>query len=231
MLYVQLFLEGVITFISPCLLPMLPVYISYFAGKKDKPLGNALGFVLGFSLVFITLGAFAGALGGLIHGRVMNMVTGAIVILLGLNYMGALRLPPFLRGQGGGTFAASLALKIKHKSGLGAFVASGIFGMVFAVAWTPCVSAFLGTALLRASLQGSPGEGAFMLFVYSMGLGVPFVMSAVLVNRLKGTFDFIKKHYTIINVLAGCMLVVVGVLMMTGLFGQLMSRLIILPIY
>jgi len=213
MQYVLLFLEGVITFISPCLLPMLPVYISYFAGKKDRPLINAIGFVIGFTMVFVALGAFAGTVGGFLleYGTIVNIVTGTIVVMLGLNYLGVLR----LRLPTGGRRMQNLKPLT--------FTSSIVFGMVFSIAWTPCVGAFLGSALLRASQQGSAIEGMFMLFVFSMGLGIPFVVSAVLINRLKGAFDFIKKYYRVINALAGGMLVIIGILMMTGLFGRFMA--------
>ena len=212
MQYVLLFLEGFITFISPCLLPMLPVYISYFAGKEEKPLANSIGFVAGFTIVFVTLGAFAGVVGGFLieYSTVVNIITGTIVILLGLNYLGVIRLP---LPQGG------KMRKVKPLT----FATSIIFGMVFAIAWTPCVGAWLGAALLRASQQGTAAEGAAMLFVYSMGLGVPFIASAVLLDRLKSAFDFNKRHYRIINAIAGSLLVVIGILMMTGHFGRFMA--------
>jgi len=191
---------------------MLPVYISYFAGKKDKPLASAIGFVAGFTIVFVILGAFAGAVGSFLveYSTAVNIVTGAIVILLGLNYLGVIRLP---LPQGG---------KMRKMKPL-TFASSIIFGIVFAVAWTPCVGAWLGAALLRAGQQGTMAEGALMLFVYSMGLGIPFIASAVLLNRLKGAFDFIKRNYRVINIIAGGLLVIIGVLMMTGHFGRLMA--------
>jgi len=193
---------------------MLPVYISYFAGKKDRPLANSIGFVIGFTVVFVTLGAFAGLIGGLLrdHATAVNIVTGALVILLGLNYIGIVRLPTpsFIKNK-----------KLTDKP-LG-FVSSIIFGMVFSVTWTPCISAFLGSALLRASQQGSATEGMLMLFVFSMGLGLPFIASAVLINRLKGTFNFIKKNYRIVNGIAGSILIIVGILMITGQFGRFIA--------
>ena len=192
---------------------MLPVYISYFAGKKEKPLANSIGFVAGFTLVFVTLGAFAGAVGGFLqeYSVAVNIVTGAIVVLLGLNYLGAIRIPIPVKNS-----------KVKKLKPL-TFASSIIFGMVFAVAWTPCVGAWLGAALLRASHQGTAAEGALMLFAYSMGLGIPLVISAVLLNHLKGAFEFIKRNYRIINIIAGSMLVIIGILMMTGHFGRFMA--------
>jgi len=219
MQYLMLFLEGVITFISPCLLPMLPIYISYFAaGQADKrrTLTNALGFVLGFTTVFVALGAFAGTVGALLsrHGVAVNIVTGAIVILLGLNFMGVIRIRFLDRGISPGAKVKELKL-----------FSSVIFGVVFAIGWTPCVGAFLGAALMRAAMRGGTLEGMAMLLVYSMGLGVPLILSAVLLDRLKSTFDFIKRNYRAVSAVSGGFLVVMGVLMVTGLMGRFMALL------
>jgi len=210
--YILSFLEGIITFISPCLLPMLPVYIAYFAGNEKKPLGNAIGFVAGFTIIFIALGALAGVVGSFLvqYSAVINIVAGAIIILLGLGYLGVIQLPVLNRRS----FRPAQNVT---------FLSSIVFGIVFAVTWTPCAGVFLGTALLRASTQGSAVDGMFMLFLFSMGLGLPFVVSAVLINRLKTAFDFIKRHYQVINAIAGGMLLVVGVLIATGIFGRYLA--------
>lgn len=236
MQYLLLFLEGIITFISPCFLPLLPIYISYLAGADEtedrrKIFINAIGFVMGFTVVFIVLGAFAGSIGWLLqsYSTQVNIVTGLIVVAFGLNYLGLLRLN-FM------PFAKYLRLNwtgVSKWAGIGAggkvlnFSAAFLFGMVFSIAWTPCVGAFLGAALLRAAMLGGMLEGMFMLFVFSMGLGIPFIISALLINQLKGTFSFIKKHYRIINALAGGMLIIVGILMVTGFFGRWMSLLVL----
>ena len=218
MQYALLFLEGIITFISPCLLPMLPVYVSYFAGDSDKrgsnPLLNAIGFVLGFTIIFVAFGAFAGSIGRflLTHGTAVNIVTGLVVMLFGLNYMGVLPFG-FARFSGGNKLIGTVSKPVNLPSAI-------VFGAVFSIGWTPCVSAFLGAALLRASQRGSMAEGMFMLFVFSMGLGLPFIASAVLIDRLKGAFAFIQRHYRVINLISGGFLVLVGVLMMTGVFGR-----------
>lgn len=219
MQYFISFLEGVITFISPCLLPMLPVYISYFAGGREQHSGtalrNAVGFVLGFTCVFVCLGAFAGTLGSLLqkYRVVLDLITGLAVVFFGLNFLGVFRLNLF-RGISG-----SMA---QRQPG---FFSAFVFGIIFSVGWTPCVGAFLGSALMLASQQGSTLTGILMLLCYSLGLGIPFVASALLVNRLKGTFTFIKTHYGIINILCGGLLVVVGVLMMSGLMGRYLALL------
>ena len=219
MTYLISFLEGIITFISPCLLPMLPIYISYFAGGTEgdqstsRTLKNALGFVLGFTLVFIAMGALAGTLGGLVrrYQTVVNIVTGLIVIFFGLNFLGLIRLNLF-RGS-----------KYSRAGKQLGFFSAALFGMVFSLGWTPCVGAFLGSALLLASQQGQALTGVLMLLAYSLGLGIPFVLSAILIDRLKGTFDVIKRNYRVINIVCGSLLIAVGVLMMTGLLGRLLT--------
>lgn len=217
MQYFISFLEGIITFISPCLLPMLPVYVSYFAGgserKTGKTLANSLGFVLGFTLVFIAMGALAGTVGRFLtgHQTIVNIITGLIVVFFGLNYLGIFKLNIF-RGINTGL----------NKSNMGFFSAL-LFGIVFSIGWTPCVGAFLGSALMLASQQGHVLKGIIMLLTYSLGLGIPFVISAVLIDKLKSTFTFIKKNYKTINIVCGCLLIAVGILMCSGLMGRLVN--------
>ena len=217
MQYLISFLEGIITFISPCLLPMLPIYISYFAGggerKTKKTLLNAAGFVLGFTLVFVAMGALAGTLGSFLtrYQRIVNLIGGGIVILFGLNYMGVLNLNLFKGTKGG------------LRGGQMGFGSALVFGIVFSVGWTPCVGAFLGSALMLASQQAHALEGMGMLLCYSLGLGIPFLMSAVLIDKLKGAFNWIKAHYDMVNKICGGALVLVGVLMATGTLGQLLA--------
>lgn len=219
MQYVISFLEGIITFISPCLLPMLPIYVSYFAGGTERSTGrmlrNALGFVAGFTLVFVILGALAGSVGSLLksHQTLVNVICGLIVIFFGLNFLGVFKLNLF-RG-------ARRAINTKDMG----FLSSLLFGMIFSIGWTPCVGAFLGSALMLASQQGHVVEGVMMLLTYSLGLGIPFVLSAVLIDRLKSAFDIIKAHYRVINVACGCFLVLVGILMATGTLGWLLGLL------
>ena len=105
------------------------------------------------------------------------------------------------------------------------FFPSMLFGMIFSVGWTPCVGAFLGSALMLASQQGRALEGVVMLLVYSLGLGIPFVISAVLIDYLKGAFDFIKKNYKVINTVCGILLIVIGIMMATGTLGYLINLL------
>lgn len=216
MQYIVSFIEGIITFISPCLLPMLPVYLSYFAGGGErstkKTLMGASGFVLGFTAVFTALGALAGTLGSFLkqHETIVNIILGLIVIFFGLNYMGVFKLKLFS------------GLKKTVKTGMG-FFSAVLFGIVFSIGWTPCVGAFLGSALAMASGEGDILKGVIMLLLYSMGLGVPFLLSAVLIDKLKGTFTFIKKNYKTINIICGIFLVLIGILMMSGLMNRFLT--------
>ena len=219
MQYLISFLEGIITFISPCLLPMIPIYVSYFAGGEQrntkKTLTAALGFVLGFTLVFVTLGALAGSIGSFLnaHQQWVNVICGPVIIFFGLNFMGILHVQIF-RGS----------RRSVDTSNLGFFSAI-VFGLVFSIGWTPCVGAFLGSALMLASQQGQVFVGIIMLLCYSLGLGIPFVLSAVLIDKLKSTFDWIKRNYKVINLISGSFLIFIGLAMATGFLGQLLRML------
>lgn len=219
MQYFISFLEGMITFISPCLLPMLPIYISYFAGGGErslrKTLTNALGFVAGFTLIFVAMGALAGTVGSFLtrYQTAVNIISGIIVVFFGLNFLGIVKLNLFHGIK-----------KSVDTENLG-FFSSLLFGMIFSVGWTPCVGAFLGSALMLASSQGQMLTGMLMLLCYSLGLGIPFVLSAVLIDRLKSTFDFIKGHYDVINRICGCLLIIIGLMMATGTLGWLIRLL------
>lgn len=216
MQYLISFLEGIITFISPCLLPMLPIYISYFAGgntkNTKKTLTGAFGFVLGFTVVFVSLGALAGTLGGFLkqHQTMVNLISGLIVIIFGLNYLGVLKINIFNGNR-----------RNFNTDNLNFFTCL-LFGIIFSIGWTPCVGAFLGSALMLASQQGKVLTGMLMLLAYSLGLGIPFILSAVLIQKLKTTFDFIKRNYKVINSISGIFLVLVGIMMATGTLGRLL---------
>ena len=215
--YVFATLEGIVTFVSPCLLPMLPVYISFFAGGQDnrkKTLTSALGFVLGFSAVFVILGAFAGTFGYLLreYALQVNLAAGALVVLFGLNFLGILKLPFFNRTAGFGQSPETPG-----------FHSSVLFGIIFSISWSPCVGTFLGSALMLAASARNAVKGIVMLTFYSLGLGIPFIISALLIDRMKGAFDFIKRHYRVVNVISGILLILVGLSIMNGLFGRLLT--------
>lgn len=217
--YFITFLEGIIAFISPCLLPLLPVYVSYFVGQnsqdnKRRTLINALGFVAGFTVVYTTMGIFAGFIGKTLqqHQTIVNIVTGLIVVVFGLNFMGVLNLS-FLN--------ATKGFQLKQREP--GFFSSMLFGLVFSIGWTPCIGIFLGTALMMATQSGESLAGILLLFCFSLGLGIPFIISAMLIERLKNTFDIIKKNYRVIHLVCGIFLVVIGLLMATGALGKYLS--------
>lgn len=218
MQYLILFLEGIITFISPCILPMLPIYISYFIGGEEKnkksALINSIGFVIGFSIIFTILGIGASTLGIFIkqYMKIFNFLGGAILVIFGLSYMEIIKVG-FLQKQ----------IKIKYTIKDFSFGKSLIFGFIFAIGWTPCVGTFLGSALMIASQSSHMIEGFIMLLVYSLGLGIPFIISALLIDSLKSTFDFIKRNYKVINNISGLLLIVIGIFMMTGYLSKILS--------
>lgn len=200
------FAEGVVSFVSPCMLPLLPVYVTYFAAGdagKGVVFTRAFAFVSGFTVVFVALGVFAGTLGSALaaHRTVVNMVCGAMVVVFGLGYLGMFRLP--FSGMKSG------------RTPTGVFSAF-VFGLIYSVSLTPCVGAFLGAALMQAASEGGALRGAVLLLAYSLGLGVPFVVSAALLGRFRTAFGFIKSRYNIINPICGAMLILFGAWMVVS---------------
>jgi len=212
--YFITFLEGIISFISPCMLPMLPLYISYFAGnadKKHKTVSRAIGFIIGFTLVFTLLGLFAGSLGTFLikYQTVVNIVCGLAVIIFGLSYLEVIKIP-FFKGM-------------QEMKPITSIFSAFIFGVIYSVSLTPCVGAFLGSALMLASSTGGAIKGALLLLAYSLGLGIPFLFSAILIEKLNSAFSFIKKHYKIVNTVCGIFLIIVGIMIMFGSMNVIIS--------
>ena len=213
--------EGLITFISPCVLPMIPVYVLYFTGgeeehRQGRTLLRALCFVLGFTLLFVLLGIFAATLGSMLvrYQRIVNGICGLVIIVFGLHYAGFLRMELLSR-----TWKPGTAVQAKG------YLSCVLLGIVFAVGWSPCTGPFLGSAMMLAATQGQVMHGVILLLCYSLGLAVPFVLCALLIDQLKGTFAWIKRHYTVINRVCGVFLIVVGILMMTGWLTRLSALL------
>lgn len=202
--YLITFIEGLASFISPCILPVIPIYISYFATESKSlknSIINSIGFTSGFSIIFILLGIFAGTFGKLIHhySSYINIVLGIFLIVIGLNYMGVIMIK-FLNQTKG----------IKQNKKDLTFVTSLLFGILFSLTWTPCVGAFLSSALILASTTGSVLKGAILLLLYSLGLAIPFIVTTLFLEKMKKTFDFIKKNYNIINKASGSILLLYG---------------------
>ena len=202
----QTFIEGVISFVSPCMLPLLPVYVTYFAAGeagRGTVLARAFAFMVGFTTVFVSLGVFAGSLGAALaaHRTAVNVVCGVLVIVFGLGYLGLFRLP--FTGMKSGRTPTSV-------------ISAFLFGLIYSVSLTPCVGAFLGAALMLAASEGGALQGAVLLLSYSLGLGVPFVVSAVLLGRFRAAFGFIKSRYNIINPICGGLLLLFGAWMIAS---------------
>ncbi|HIS17990.1 MAG TPA: cytochrome c biogenesis protein CcdA [Candidatus Coprovivens excrementavium] len=212
--YLVTFIEGIASFISPCILPVIPIYISYFATESKstkKSITNSLGFISGFSIIFILLGVFAGTFGKFIHqySDYMNIIFGIFLIVIGLNYLGLIFIKFLNRSKGISKLDNNLT-----------FITSILFGIIFSLSWTPCVGAFLSSALILASTTGSILKGAFLLLLYSLGLAIPFLITTIFLEKLKTTFDFIKKHYNIINKISGSILLLFGLWnIIKGLMG------------
>lgn len=217
MQFVVTFLEGMITFVSPCVLPMIPVYVLYFSGgKEDEAKANslvrALCFVAGFTALFVALGLLSGTLGGLLirYQQAINIVCGLVIIAFGLHYAGIIRIKPL---------EATLKPDVQMKTG--GCGACFLLGLVFAIGWSPCTGPFLGSAMMMAAAQGHAAYGAVLLLCYALGMGVPFALCALLIDQLKQAFTWIKRHYAVINKVCGVFLILVGILMMTGMLARL----------
>lgn len=215
-----LFAEGVLAFFSPCILPMLPVYIMYLSGNKDNVgisevnrktlVINTLGFILGFTIVFVVLGATASAIGRIFssHRLLLQRISGGLMILFGLYFLGVFALPAWSGQRVGRPRLSRLD-----------FFSSLLFGFAFSFGWTPCLGPFLGSALLFASNSETLPEGVFLLLLFSLGLGTPFLVFTLLWDRLQGAFSFMRRHLPLIKKISGILLVVVGFMMVFDVFG------------
>lgn len=200
------FLEGLASFLSPCTLPMIPVYVAYFSGEnrsRSSAFARSLAFVLAFALVFVAMGAFAGSAGRLLaaHRTAVRVSCGALMAVLGFGYLGFFKLP--FSGAKGCRPVTGLA-------------SAFLFGLAFALGLTPCVGAFLASALLQAAAEGTMLKGTVLLLAYSAGLGIPFVISALILERLRTAFDFVKRNYRVVNVICGTLLIATGVWLAGG---------------
>jgi cytochrome c-type biogenesis protein len=212
------FVAGLVSFLSPCVLPLVPGYLSYMSGIGASDPGQrrsfrtavvASTFVLGFSAVFVALGATATYLGSFLRDNqeVLTKVGGALIIAMGLVFMGAVKLPWLYR-------------EARFHPSPGAGVWGGaVLGAAFAFGWTPCIGATMGAVLTMAAGRGTtggPGEGAFLLAVYSLGLGIPFIVAGFGVSRLTTAVRWLRSHTRAVNVASGILLIAVGLLFVTG---------------
>lgn len=211
------FVAGLVSFLSPCVLPLVPGYLSYMSGfsapdgeaSKTIPAWvAAVSFVAGFSVIFVALGATATLLGSLVsdNQQMLTRVSGALIILLGLVFMGVIRVPFLYREA-----------RFHPTPGAGVW-GSLVVGGAFAFGWTPCIGTTMGLALLMAAGQaptGGPGEGALLLGAYSAGLGVPFILAGLGISRLTTALSWLRKHTRTLNLVGGSLLVIVGLLLIT----------------
>lgn len=223
------FAAGVISFLSPCVLPLVPGYLSLMSGvgtadlavatKADtrRLLRSTLLFVAGFTLVFVALGAGASAIGQVLrsHQLGLNKVAGAVVIVMGLAMAGIVAPAVFQRER---------RIDVRP-SRLGNFAAP-VMGMAFAFGWTPCIGPVLASVLSLAGAEATLGRGISLLLAYSLGLGVPFVATGVAFGRMAGALDWVKRHARMINLVSGLLLAAFGVLLFTNRLSRMSSFLV-----
>jgi cytochrome c-type biogenesis protein len=213
---------GVVSFLSPCVLPLVPGFLSYVTGMtgvdladrhRGRLLAGALLFVAGFTVVFVSAGVLAGAFGGFLleHDRTLQRVLGAATIVLGLAFMGAV--PWFQRD-----------LRIHRRPALG-LAGAPVLGVLFGLGWTPCVGPTLGAVLALGLDQATAARGGVLAVAYCLGLGVPFVVTALAFRRAMGAFGWVKRHYVWVVRAGGAMLVTIGVLLVTGVWNDLTVQL------
>ncbi|MFG3438056.1 cytochrome c biogenesis CcdA family protein [Nonomuraea sp. NPDC047897] len=209
-------LAGLVSFLSPCVLPLVPGYLSYVTGMSADPrkgrlvLGTVL-FVTGFAAVFVLGGALFGGLGQvmLTHAETITRAIGVLTILLGLAFLGVL--PGLMRD-----------VRI-HRLPSAGLAGAPLLGVVFGLGWTPCIGPTLAVVLALGLNEGSASRGALLAVAYALGLGVPFVVAALAYSRALRTFRAIRRHSRLITRIGGGMMVAVGVLLVTGLWGEMIA--------
>ncbi len=219
---------GFISFLSPCILPLIPSYVAFISGVsieelaqgenlrqvRKKVIVNSLMFVLGFSIIFIALGASATFIGKFLAKNIrwFEIIGGALVIILGIHFAGFFRLKFLDREK-----------KIRlEKKPLG-FLGTCLVGIAFGAGWTPCVGPILGAILTMAATTQNTLKGIVLLAVYSIGLGVPFFLSAVILHKFFEYFKTIRKYFKVVTVVGGALLILVGVLLVSGYFSSIAS--------
>ena len=229
--YIVAFTAGILTYLSPCLLPLIPSFVAYIAGVstsdlkgdnigadiRKKTIVHSLLFILGFSVVFILLGLTATYIGKALfqYQKAIRITGGVLIIIFGLYLTGLLRLDFLVKER-----------KFKYTTKGASFLGSFFVGVTFAAAWTPCAGPILGSILVLAGTKASIADGAKLLTVYSLGIGVPFFITALVVNSFLEYFNRFKKLISAINVVGGVFLIIVGVLVATNYLQVISDRLI-----
>ena len=217
---------GIISFLSPCILPVIPSYLAFITGisleelsqqeslrkVRKKVITNSLMFILGFSIIFITLGASATIIGKFLYNNIrwFEIIGGVLVIILGLHFAGIFRLKFLDREK-------KIHLKKKPLGYLG----TCLVGMAFGAGWTPCVGPILGAILAMAATTQDVLKGIILLAFYSAGLGLPFFLSAIILHKFFEYFKTIRKYFKVISIVGGVLLIIVGILLISGYFSSL----------
>ncbi|GIH90951.1 cytochrome c biogenesis CcdA family protein [Planobispora siamensis] len=207
---------GLVSFLSPCVLPLVPGYLSYVTGMSEDPkrgrmVTGIVLFVLGFAAVFVAGGALAGSLGAVLFGNAetITRVLGVLTVVLGLAFMGAI---PGLQRD----------FRI-HRLPVAGLAGAPLLGLVFGLGWTPCIGPTLAVVLSLGVNEGSAGRGALLAFAYALGLGLPFVAAGMAYRKALHTFKAVRRHSQLITRVGGAMLVAVGLLLVTGLWTELIA--------
>jgi cytochrome c-type biogenesis protein len=211
------FAAGLVSFVSPCVLPLVPGYLSYMSGfgvaesgpRPGRAAWVAIAFVLGFTAIFVALGASATLLGSVLiaNKTLLARIGGVLIIVLGLVFMGVIKVPFLYREARW------------HPTPKAGFWGSMLLGGAFAFGWSPCIGATMGVVLTMAAGQastGGPAKGAFLLAIYSLGLGLPFILAGVGISRLTGAVKWLRRHTRGLNIASGLLLVTVGALFLTN---------------
>ena len=216
-------LGGLVSFFSPCVLPLVPGYLSYVTGvtgtdlaeaRRGRMVAGASLFVLGFTAVFVSSGALFGYFGTTLKEQqgVLSKVLGVLMILMGVFFMG---LMPWMTQR---EFRF-------HKKPVAGLAGAPLLGALFGIGWTPCIGPTLASVLALSSQQSSAGRGAILTVAYCLGLGVPFVLAAVAFRKALGAFGWVKRHYVWVMRIGGTMMIVTGLLLLTGAWDSLVQDL------
>ena len=219
------FLAGLVSFVSPCVLPLVPSYLSFFTGTSVEDLkaessaqaklhvfGHALAFIAGFTVIFVAIGLSASAVGGVFadHKRLVEICGGAVIVVLGLHMMHVLKIP-----------ALNMDKRVRVQSRKPSLVVSFLVGLGFAAGWSPCIGPILSGIILLAASTKTLGEATMLLFVYSMGLAIPFLVTAAAITQSLGTLNRIKRFLPAIEATSGAVLVATGIVVATDQFTRI----------
>lgn len=207
--YFLTFIEGILTFISPCILPMLPLYFFYLAGSKgskNNTVINSSGFIIGFTITFIILGTGASMFSHFLIANkdIFRIISGLVIIVFGFNFLGLLKLK-----------ILNMEKRMEFSASNMNFIKAIVFGIVFAFGWSPCIGSFLGGAIVLAGNSKTMYEGILLLLVYSAGLAIPFFITSLIYENIKASLIALQKHSQKISIVSGIILILEGLLILT----------------